>query len=136
MNPNGNHACINSRSIPAIQRLMPLALLVGFFLLVPSTHAQTFTMPPVVVSGVPFNVTVTSSTSFTSPATFSWGLNSCTCTVSPSKITFSGTSQTYPLTITGTPDNNLILQLVYGNTLDHQNFQLQGVTATKLTVTA
>src|SRR5215471_7241691 len=114
---------------------LALLVLLGAVLAAPGAHAQTFTMPGSVYSGVPFNVTVSSSFPLSS-RTLHFDVNSCTCSVSPRDITYSGTSMTYQLTVTGSPDSNAILQLVYGSTLDHNNFQLLGVTAQKLTVSA
>ena len=117
-----------------ICRLSPLALVLALCL-APAASGQSFTMPSVVYSGVPFNVTVTSSDSLSS-RTLTWDLNSCTCSVSPSSIVYSGKSQTYQLTVTGSPDNNIVLQLVYGNTLDHENFAISVATAQMFVVNA
>jgi hypothetical protein len=120
--------------VKTVCRLSPLALVLALCL-APRVSGQSFTMPSVVNSGVPFNVTVTSSSSLSS-RTLTWDVNSCTCSVSPASIVYSGSSQTYQLTVTGSPDNNIVLQLVYGNTLDHQNFELSVATAQKLVVNA
>jgi uncharacterized protein (TIGR03437 family) len=120
--------------VKTVCRMSPLSLVLALCL-APGASAQSFTMPSVVNSGIPFNVTVTSSSSLSS-RTLNWDLNSCTCSVSPTSIVYSGSSQTYQLTVTGSPDNNVVLQLVYGNTLDHQNFSISVATAQKLVVNA
>jgi uncharacterized protein (TIGR03437 family) len=103
--------------------------------LVPAMWGQSFTMPAAVYSGVPFSVTVSSAASLSS-RTLTWDLNSCACSISPTAVVYSGTSMTYQLTIIGRPDSNVILQLVYGNTLDHNNFDILVATAQKLVVSA
>jgi uncharacterized protein (TIGR03437 family) len=120
--------------VKTVCRMSPLSLVLALCL-APGASGQSFTMPSVVNSGIPFNVTVTSSSSLSS-RTLNWDLNSCTCAVSPSSIVYSGSSQTYQLTVTGSPDNNVVLQLVYGNILDHQNFSISVATAQKLVVNA
>jgi hypothetical protein len=111
----------------------PDALGVAALAMAPTVWGQSFTMPAQVYSGVPFSVTVTSTNSY-SPTTFNWDLNSCDCSVSPASVVYSGTSMTYQLTITGSADSNAVLQLVYGNTLDHKGFAIVVATAQKLVV--
>jgi uncharacterized protein (TIGR03437 family) len=127
-------SAIDPLIVKTVCRLSPLALAL-VLCLAPAVSGQSFTMPSVVYSGVPFNVTVTSSDSLSS-RTLTWDLNSCTCSVSPASIVYAGRSQTYQLTVTGSPDNNVVLQLVYGNTLDHENFAISVATAQMFVVNA